>query len=68
MIKLLNSTLVCVALLAIAGCADGKWETRYPTGYDRTETHGDIYAPRDTIWKHGSTINKMLNGKIKLSN
>ncbi len=62
MIKVLNFILMCSAMGLMAGCSDIKWEARYPTGYDRTETHGDIYAPRDTIWKHGSPINRVING------
>ena len=66
----MNQNTFMLALLSVtllSGCAaQGKWEAKYPTGYDRTETNGDIYAPRQTIWKNGSPINKILRDGIKL--
>jgi hypothetical protein len=51
--------LMLASVLSLGACETGT--PKYPTGYDRTETRGDIYAPRDVIWKNGSPIDKVLN-------
>jgi len=51
---LVMSMAACMTACAQPGTA------KYPTGYDRTETHGDIYAPRETIWKNGSPVDKFI--------
>ncbi len=55
-----SKVLMLVMVAFLGACAENPTE-KYPSGLDRTETHDDIYAPRDTIWKDGSPINKALN-------
>ncbi len=59
-IRAFSKYLTLLIALFLCACAE-KATKKYPTGYDRTETRGDIYAPRETIWKHGSPIDKFLN-------
>ena len=40
--------LVIGTTLLLGACTGG--QARYPTGFDRTETRGDIYAKRDTVF------------------
>jgi hypothetical protein len=48
--------LVFVGFLALTACSNVKKEAKYPTGYDRAATGGDIYAKPDTIWGKGKSI------------
>lgn len=59
-ISVTSKILTWAAIVLLAACTETPTE-KYPSGYDRTETHNDIYAPRETIWKDGSPINKALN-------
>lgn len=60
MTSVASKILTLAAVVLLSACAETATD-KYPSGYDRTETHDDIYAPRDTIWKDGSPINKALN-------
>lgn len=41
------SPVIIGSILLLSACAGG--EAKYPTGFDRTTTHQDIYAKRDSI-------------------
>lgn len=60
-----------VALLApasffITSCDSYRGEAKYPSGYDRTTTSGDIYGERQSIFGKGGL--SLLGGKDKESN
>jgi hypothetical protein len=46
------AVLSCFAALGLAmtGCSKVQTEAKYPTGYDRPQTGGDIYAKPDSIF------------------
>jgi hypothetical protein len=47
---LLLSAFLAPLGVAITGCETYKGEAKYPSGYDRTTTDGDIYAERESIF------------------
>jgi hypothetical protein len=49
------------ASLLLAGCSSVKTEAKYPTGYERAETGGDIYSKPDSIF--GKDGLKLLGGR-----
>lgn len=50
----LFAIIMSVLLAACGGAADAyRGEAKYPTGYDRTTTGGDIYGEKDSIFGKG---------------
>lgn len=45
-----KSLPLLISVLAVTACSGGPSEARYPTGYDRTETGGNIYAGREGVF------------------
>ena len=43
-----TAVLVSASVLLLTACAGG--EAKYPTGFDRTTTNGDIYGKRQSIF------------------
>jgi len=55
------AVLLTGVLFVISGCESYKGDAKYPSGYDRTTTGGDIYGQRQSIFgKDGLSI---LGGK-----
>lgn len=57
----LSSFILCGAVAALAlftlqGCESIETEAKYPTGYDRPNTGGDIYAKPASIFGEGGAI------------
>jgi hypothetical protein len=52
----LLSAVACTALFALQGCESIETEAKYPTGYDRPNTGGDIYAKPQSIFGEGGAI------------
>ena len=44
-----STVLIISSALILSACTNTQGEAKYPTGYDRTETGGDIYAKRQSI-------------------
>lgn len=70
MVSRIQSLLVVMLLLAsvvfITSCDKYRGEAKYPTGYDRTTTDGDIYGERQSIFGEGGL--SILGGKDKEKN
>jgi hypothetical protein len=46
-------SLLLVMTVALAACSGIKKEAKYPTGYDRNTTGGDIYGKKESIFGDG---------------
>ena len=57
----LTACLLATALFAISACDTYRGEAKYPSGYDRTTTDGDIYGDRSSIFGKGGL--NLLGGK-----
>lgn len=62
---MLFSTLTLSAIF-ISSCDSYRGEAKYPSGYDRTTTGGDIYGERQSIFGKGGL--NILGGKDKEKN
>jgi len=61
------SLLACTALtLLLPACESFRGEEKYPSGYDRTTTGGDIYGEKDSIFGKGGF--SILGGKDDAKN
>ena len=49
MSKKLSTIFLTGSVLVLGACTHVQSEAKYPTGYDRTETNGNIYAKRQSI-------------------
>lgn len=55
-----------VTLFTISGCESYKGEAKYPSGYDRTTTNGDIYGERQSVFGKGGL--NIFGGKDEAKN
>lgn len=58
--------LLFFATFSISSCSRYKGEAKYPTGYDRTTTGGDIYGNRESVF--GKDGLSLFGGKDKDKN
>ena len=58
-----TALLIVIALpLALGACSKVETEARYPTGYSRAETGGDIYAQPQSIFGKGGLLGDRSQG------
>ena len=55
-----------LSIIFTSGCEKYKGEAKYPTGYDRTTTDGDIYGEQESIFGKGGL--SLFGGKDKEKN
>jgi hypothetical protein len=56
---------IAVTMLALGACSGDKIETeaKYPTGYDRNQTGGDIYAKPTSVFGAGGMFGRSKTGE-----